>query len=621
MAELPADSRPTGSAALTQGAPLAKQGPHPDKTGSYQPTAVEKVTTSLNEERPESSAKTLEGRIGRYDLIEEINHGGMGIVYKARDSVLGRLVALKTMRNDLRARSSELVSRFYREAKAVAHLSHPHIVPIFDYGEHEGEHYIAMEFMCGGSLSQHLDRYRSDPMLAAELVEKIARAIHYAHEQGILHRDLKPGNVLLDEQGEPHVSDFGLAKLKEGEVELTQPGVVIGTPAYMAPEQASGRSDRIGPATDIWALGGILFELLTGRRAFESNQSNEVVALIRGSDPPRPRSLCPRMDRALETIVLKCLEKDPDQRYPTASALADDLRNWRAGEPIVARPPPLTYRAARLVRRHPIVATASVCFAAFLISAPLLMKKSERQRDLDPPGERLEPIQQEMRQGKAVELVGDRGLPAWYRWRAGRSELNRQGSEFSPLVMRSWYVGLLELLPNPTWHRFRLRAEVRINQNAALGLGGIYIAYMERPAPDVTGSEQWWVSLTYSESIPTGTVKFELHRFRAESSGLPARHASTELCRRQLRPGIRRGGDWQRLCISASPIEFSALWEEQRIGTVAMHDLESRIAHLASLEPRNKVLVDFEELHKGGLGLYCQDADTSFRHVVVEPSE
>jgi serine/threonine-protein kinase len=272
---------------------------------------------------------------GRYERLEEMPRSGMGVVYKARDPVLKIDVALKTMQAAPGEERPELAERFDREAQALALLDHPHIVRIYDTGRHGGQAYFTMGFMTGGSLDRRLDRFR-DPRAAAALVEKVARAMHYVHERGILHRDLKPGNILLDERGEPRVTDFGLAKFRDSELELTRPGAVLGTLPYMAPEQASGQLDRIGPATDIWALGVILYELLTGRRPFEGKMREAVASLICTAEPPKPRGLRPGLDRALETVALKCLEKRPEDRYRSAGELADDLGLWLSGESIRA---------------------------------------------------------------------------------------------------------------------------------------------------------------------------------------------------------------------------------------------------------------------------------------------
>ena len=271
---------------------------------------------------------------GDYELLEEIARGGMGIVYKARQVSLNRLVALKMILAGSFA-SSRDVQRFRAEAEAAANLDHPHIVPIYEVGEHEGQQYYSMKFVEGTSLAKHP---RSDPRSEVEGMIAVIRAVHHAHQRGVLHRDLKPSNVLVDSQGTRLVTDFGLAKrLADAAIARSpRPGQVLGTPKYMAPEQAAGRKD-LTVAADVYSLGVILYERLTGQTPFTGENVVTLLRQARESEPPRPSSIRPGLDRDLETVVLKCLEKEPGQRYPSAEALADDLDRWLRGEPIHAR--------------------------------------------------------------------------------------------------------------------------------------------------------------------------------------------------------------------------------------------------------------------------------------------
>jgi tetratricopeptide (TPR) repeat protein len=290
-----------------------------------------------------------------YELLETLGTGGMGVVWKARQKNLPRLVALKRLRAG-GPLSEDLLVRFRREAEAVARLQHPNIVQIHEVGEQDGEPFLVLEYVAGGSLAQKLADGPLPPDAAAALVESLARAIHFAHEQGIIHRDLKPANVLLTADGTPKVSDFGLAKLLgASEASATQTGAILGTPSYMAPEQARGEA-TVGIAADVYALGAILYETLIGRPPFRGPSALETLAQVRDNDPVPPRTLQPQVPRDLETICLKCLHKEPGRRYTSAAALADDLRRFTVGGAIHARPVGWLERLRKWVRRKPALA-------------------------------------------------------------------------------------------------------------------------------------------------------------------------------------------------------------------------------------------------------------------------
>jgi serine/threonine-protein kinase len=287
-----------------------------------------------------------------YEIVGELGRGGMGVVYKARQIGLNRLVALKMVLAGAHA-GGEQLARFRIEAEAVARLQHPNIVQVYEIGESDGLPYFSLEFVGGGCLTDKIHRRPQPAREAADLIETLARAMQYAHERGIVHRDLKPANVLLTADGMPKITDFGLAKRLEGDASQTRTGTILGTPGYMAPEQARGETQNAGPPADVYALGAMLYELLTGRPPFEGATVAQTVLQVARDEPLPPRRLQPRVPRDLETICLKCLQKDPPRRYASAQDLADDLRRFLSDEPIRARPVPSWERLARWCRRNP----------------------------------------------------------------------------------------------------------------------------------------------------------------------------------------------------------------------------------------------------------------------------
>jgi WD40 repeat protein/tRNA A-37 threonylcarbamoyl transferase component Bud32 len=400
-------------------------GEEPPATPS--PAGADGVVGAAPAEQPNLPARLPEKvrYFGDYELLAEIARGGMGVVYKARQVSLDRLVALKMIRAGELASASE-IRRFHAEAEAAASLDHPNIVAIYEVGQHRDQHYFSMQLIEGASIenpgrraSYTLQAGPNDaPAVASPrqqasrlvgLMAKVARAMHYAHQRGVLHRDLKPGNILIDAQGEPHVTDFGLAKRVEVDANLTLSGAVLGTPGYMAPEQAAGDRRRLTTAVDVYSLGAVLYYLLTGRAPFVAPTPLATLRLVADREPVRPSALNPRVDRDLDTICLKCLAKEPERRYVSADGLALDLERWLRQEPILARPTGTLEQIVKWTRRKPIVASllaglvlvATAGFAATLHYAYLArgrlweayLGEARALRRTDQPGRRFDSLE------------------------------------------------------------------------------------------------------------------------------------------------------------------------------------------------------------------------------------
>jgi|GEM_PF-1177346 len=349
------------------------------------------ATLVLEEEVTEGGSPPSGNEFGNYEIIEKVAQGGMGIIYKARQKGLDRIVALKVLLGG-EAAAEEMIRRFYNEAKSIAKLRHPNIVPIHEVGEFEGKHFFTMDFIHGESLRHTIITKKRLPVpMALTLAQKVADALQYAHEHGVVHRDIKPENILIDETGEPMVTDFGLAKDIELDPNVTRAGVVMGTPAYMSPEQARGEHDKIGPLSDVYSLGAVLYELLTGEPVYRFEGQIGLSLLLKTiqKEITPPRKLNPVIPKDVETIVMKALEKEPERRYQSAGELADDIERYIRGEPIIAHPPSLVYKLYKRVKKYwyvsvPIIAATVlvVAMVAYFMSVRI-EEKRERKRKIE----------------------------------------------------------------------------------------------------------------------------------------------------------------------------------------------------------------------------------------------
>src|SRR5216110_2363881 len=325
----------------------------------------------------EDEVKDTHWRVGNYEILEEIGRGGMGVIYRARQRHSRRIVALKRMVS-YQADSRETLERFRREAEAAASLDHPNILPIYEVGQGEdGLPFFSMKYAAGGSLQKAGPVLRNELRECVRLTAKVAHAVQYAHEHGVLHRDLKPGNILLDGGGEPFVTDFGLAKWLDTSTDLTRTLAIFGTPGYIAPEQAKGPAANLTPTADVYSLGAILFDLFTGRPPFLGEHALAVIQQAAEKPAPKLRSLAPKLDRDLETICAKCLEREPNARYRSAGGLAEDLERWLAGRHLIARPVSAPVLALRWSRRNPITAGLAALLLALGTAVGVMTWESE----------------------------------------------------------------------------------------------------------------------------------------------------------------------------------------------------------------------------------------------------
>ncbi len=346
-----------------------------DDSGSAKDVEAKEATQSKTTAR---AAKML-GELGDYELLEEVGRGGQGVVFRAKQKSLNRIVALKVIGLGQWATKAHL-KRFRLEAEAAASLDHPCIVPIYEVGERDGQCFFSMKFVEGGQLDEVVKHTPLSTRKAVELIAKVARTVHYAHEHGILHRDIKPGNILLDQNGDPHLTDFGLARLVESESTVTRTLEVLGTPSYMAPEQAAGNNPTtagLTSTTDVYGLGAVLYQLLTGHPPFAGGTTYETIKLLLETEPRPLRLWNPKIDRDLSTICMKCLEKDPHHRYSSALALAEDLERWLRHEPIQARRTGIVGRGKKWLQRNPTVAAMVTLSLALIAAVGMIVWKSE----------------------------------------------------------------------------------------------------------------------------------------------------------------------------------------------------------------------------------------------------
>src|SRR5262245_60435461 len=480
-----------------------------------------------------------------YVLLGEVGRGGMGVVYKAWDVELKRFVAVKLL---LGRYLSDDKRRFRAEAQAHAQLVHPNILLIHHVGEHDGQMFLTLEYAEQGSASRLLKRTGPVPAeQAAGWIRQVAEGLQAAHDRNVIHRDIKPGNILLGRDGTAKLADFGLAKWLDRDDSLTPTAAVLGTPGYMPPELAAGKGKEAGPATDIYSLGATLYALLTGQAPFAADTKASVLTKVLSQEPEAPRALRPDIPPDLEAVCLKCLHKEPRQRYRSARDLAQDLARFLKGEPTLARPPGWRAKARRWLRRRPGLTAAAILVAVAALAVPLLLFLLDPERP-------LRNMQDALRRGETVQLVGTDDRLRWSRWNGttgGRAKVAPgDGAAF-----HSQELSLLELFPRPALTEFTFSAEVRHEQGA--GEVGLFWGLQELDSPD--GPVLSYYALTFDDltvpapnpSAPTGNALYLQLRTspkeaRVETRNMPRAGGTVHLFQASLGGGLGTG-PWRHL--------------------------------------------------------------------------
>jgi predicted Ser/Thr protein kinase len=579
--------------------------PTPEPASAERPLVTERLYP--DEPPPSQGLPVLPG----YQLLEVIGRGGMGTVFKAIHRELNRVVALKLIHPVGRDEAS-VRARFEREVRSLARIEHPNIVPVYDAGYWQGFPFLAMKYVAGGNLAHHLGRIRADLQSAVRLVAQVARAVHQLHAEGVLHRDLKPMNILLGEGDNPLVADFGLARWLDDDSDLTVTGNPLGTRQYMAPEQTLGRKSDYAPTCDIWGLGVVLYELMTGRRPFTHEDPVELYRRIRHEPPPA----CPDADPVLEAIVRKCLAKQPDDRYPTAEAVAADLDRWLAGEPVTA---PAVPRVRSRAWRWVAVAAGVVILIAGLAGA--LYRWRPQESETSAP----RTIAERLRAGETVELIGTKGLPWVDPVPVPDCDSHLSTSREGCCTLTSNGAGAVELVSEPLPLPVRLETEVAVvSGEVNLSWAGVYVGRKDTPAgngihktlflftvrratdPSVgdevprlergTATSNWWVR------SPPGVID----RFGDLQQPLPL-------------PAPNDSLRWHVITVLIEPQILSGTWNGRAFDLIREVDVLSLFNTRAPKRHPNTGLTFGSPMFGPGIGLIVHNADGVFRNTRLVP--
>jgi serine/threonine-protein kinase len=593
----------------------------PDRSGlTFEDSVTNTVRDFLAGPAPAQSGPSASGVVGPYRLLERLGAGAMGVVFKAVDVRLNRVLAVKFLRCGPLV-SPELLHRFRVEAAAVARLEHAHIVRLYEYefSEANGGPFFSMEYVAGGTLARKLAAGALPPREAAELLGRLARAVHYAHERGVIHRDIKPANVLLAADGTPKLGDFGLAKLADAAEGCTQTEQVLGTPAYMSPEQARGEARAVTPAADVYSLGAVLYQALTGVPPFQGTQSRVREAII--AEPPvAPRRRRPELSAVLEAICLKCLEKEPRRRYPSAEELADDLDNWLARRPTKARPPRWPAKVGRALGRH-----KAACAAVLLVAAVLGAAFYGIWRP-DPERSRRE-AKAALAREQPAGFAGSERLPGPFRWvRGGDPQL--EANQESCVTFTTRLISLLEFVDDPMCSHYRVEADLRHdntvlqrNNTAAPGDVGLFVGFRRHAVDGEARSYFYSMSFAVQGALvkPSQGIQ-HLHIWYGTDAETNPRLKLRGMHPFALSPGPPR---WHHVAVEVSPKGMKTYWRDddgndQLVDDVTADELTKFSAPLLRAQP---LLAEAPPgfATRGGLGIFARQSTVSFKNFTVTP--
>jgi hypothetical protein len=538
-----------------------------------------------------------QGSFGKYELLEPFP-GGMGIVFRAHDRDLNRVVALK-MLPAAPGRRQRDHDRFIREARTIAALKHEFIIPIHDFGEIDNQPYFTTDFIERGSLQRNMLLFRDEPRKAVEFMEKAARAVHYAHQNNIVHRDLKPGNILVSDKGEPLISDFGLAKMIDQDATKTADGSILGTPAYMSPEQAKGKLSQVGVRSDLWSLGVVLYEMLAGKRPFPGTERDSVAARVINDLPPRLRENNAQIDPSLEAVVMRCLEKEPDHRYVTAAALADDLRAWLERQPVQA-----FVDRRRRSRRRFLAAGAGLLglCAAGGTGAYFFSRRNSRDA-------MLARLRAELADNGKVELIGPDGRPRWSEWIRGESEITPLPDE-QAFAIESKRIAVLDLLPDTGFRDYVFRAEVRLDGPGSAGI------YMGRSTmPNVLGEPMFAMVCLEANLGGNGPMRSFLAKIvcTGTDGGVPIFDKTLD------GDGFLAGDTWSEVRFVVRSNEVFWKWPERAENRFVLHELAAKFRDSTEIKGSSRYTeVNPKFSPREGIGVFATGTRAAFRNVWVE---